>query len=149
MIGNHSVPVIVDAYLKGFRGFDVEKAYNAIKTSLTTPLPKSDWTQYDKYGYFPFDMTVNESVSRTLECCYDDWCAAQLAKALGKEDDYNFFINRSSFYKNLFDPSTGLMAIGVSHSMSSHLLTTALAEETIQKAMHGNIPGTYNMMYKV
>ena len=109
MIGNHSVPVIVDAYLKGFRGFDVEKAYNAIKTSLTTPLPKSDWTQYDKYGYFPFDMTVNESVSRTLECCYDDWCAAQLAKALGKEDDYNFFINRSSFYKNLFDPSTGLM----------------------------------------
>ncbi len=109
MIGNHSVPVIVDAYLKGFRGFDVEKAYNAIKTSLTTPLPKSDWTQYDKYGYFPFDMTVNESVSRTLECCYDDWCAAQLAKALGEEDDYNFFINRSSFYKNLFDPSTGLM----------------------------------------
>ena len=91
MIGNHSVPVIVDAYLKGFRGFDVEKAYNAIKTSLTTPLPKSDWTQYDKYGYFPFDMTVNESVSRTLECCYDDWCAAQLAKALGKEDDYNFY----------------------------------------------------------
>lgn len=109
MIGNHSVPVIVDAYLKGFRGFDVEKTYNAIKISLTTPLPKSDWTQYDKYGYFPFDMTVNESVSRTLECCYDDWCAAQLAKALGKEDDYNFFINRSSFYKNLFDPSTGLM----------------------------------------
>lgn len=109
MIGNHSVPVIVDAYLKGFRGFDVEKAYNAIKTSLTTPHPKSDWTQYDKYGYFPFDMTVNESVSRTLECCYDDWCAAQLAKALGEEDDYNFFINRSSFYKNLFDPSTGLM----------------------------------------
>ena len=109
MIGNHSVPVIVDAYLKGFRGFDAEKAYNAIKTSLTTPLPKSDWTQYDKYGYFPFDMTVNESVSRTLECCYDDWCAAQMAKALGKEDDYKFFINRAGFYKNLFDPSTGLM----------------------------------------
>ena len=109
MIGNHSVPVIVDAYLKGFRGFDVEKAYDAIKTSLTTPLPKSDWTQYDKYGYFPFDMTVNESVSRTLECCYDDWCAALMAKALGKGDDYEFFFNRSTYYKNLFDPSTGLM----------------------------------------
>jgi len=109
MIGNHSVPVIVDAYMKGFRGFDAERAYEAIKTSLTTPLPKSDWTQYDKYGYFPFDMTVNESVSRTLECGYDDWCAAQLAKALGKEEDYEFFINRSNFYKNLFDPSTKLM----------------------------------------
>ncbi len=109
MIGNHSVPVIVDAYLKGFRGFDAERAYEAIKTSLTLPLPKSDWRQYDKYSYFPFDQTVNESVSRTLECCYDDWCAAQLAKALGKQEDYDFFMNRSGFYRNVYDASSGLM----------------------------------------
>lgn len=109
MIGNHAVPVIVDAYLKGFDGFDAERAFEAIKHSLTTPLPKSDWTQYDRYGYFPFDLTVNESVSRTLECCYDDYCAAQMARALGKESDYDFFINRSGFYKNIFDPQTKLM----------------------------------------
>lgn len=109
MIGNHSVPVIVDAYLKGFNGFDAERAYAAIKKSLTTPLPKSDWAQYDKYGYFPFDLTRNESVSRTLECGYDDWCAALFAKALGKSEDYEFFLGRSGFYKNLFDKSTNLM----------------------------------------
>ena len=109
MIGNHSVPVIADAFLKGFTGFDKERAYQAIRTSLTTPLPKSDWTLYDRYGYFPFDYTVNESVSRTLECCYDDWCAAQMAAALGKEEDYMFFINRSTFYKNVFDSKTHFM----------------------------------------
>ncbi len=109
MIGNHSVPVIVDAYLKGFKGFDAERAYYAIKKSLTTNLPKTNCTVYDKYGYYPFDIVKNESVSRTLECSYDDYCAAQFAKALGKESDYQFFINRSTFYKNVFDPSTSLM----------------------------------------
>lgn len=109
MIGNHAVPVIVDAYLKGFRGFDAEKAFAAIKTSLTTNLPKSNWSAYDKYGYMPFDLVPAESVSRTLESCYDDYCAAQMAEALGKTEDYRFFMKRSSFYKNLFDPETKLM----------------------------------------
>ena len=109
MIGNHAVPVIVDAYLKGFRGFDVEKAYSAIRTSLLTNLPKSNWDVYDQYGYLPFDIIKDESVSRTLESCYDDYCAAQLAKALGKEDDYRFFTKRAGYYKNLFDREAGLM----------------------------------------
>ena len=109
MIGNHAVPVIVDAYLKGFRGFDVEKAYYAIRTSLLTNLPKSNWDVYDQYGYLPFDIIKDESVSRTLESCYDDYCAAQLAKALGKEDDYRFFTKRAGYYKNLFDREAGLM----------------------------------------
>ena len=109
MIGNHSVPVIVDAYLKGFRDWDVEKVYEAVKTSLTTPLPKTQCQYYDQYGYYPFDYTVNESVSRTLECCYDDWCAALFAKELGKQEDYEFFLNRSTFWRNVFDARTGLM----------------------------------------
>lgn len=109
MIGNHSVPVIVDAYLKGFRDWDVEKVYEAVKTSLTTPLPKTQCQYYDKYGYYPFDYTVNESVSRTLECCYDDWCAALFAKELGKQEDYEFFLNRSTFWRNVYDSQTGLM----------------------------------------
>jgi predicted alpha-1,2-mannosidase len=109
MIGNHAVPVIVDAYLKGFRGFDAEKAYQAVKTSLTSSHLNSDWETYDKYGYYPFDSVKVESVSRTLESCYDDYCAAQFAKALGKDEDYKFFMKRAGYYRNLFDPATKLM----------------------------------------
>jgi len=109
MIGNHAVPVIVDAYLKGYKGFDAERAYQAIKNSLTHNHLNSDWKTYDKYGYYPYDIVNVESVSRTLESCYDDYCAAQFAKALHKMDDYAFFLKRSLYYKNLFDPETKLM----------------------------------------
>lgn len=109
MIGNHSVPVIVDAYLKGFKGFDAEEAYKAIKESLTINHIHSDWETYNKYGYYPFDIVKAESVSRTLESAYDDYCAAQMAKALGKTEDYKYFMKRASFYKNLFDPESKLM----------------------------------------
>lgn len=115
MIGNHAIPVIVDAYLKGFTGFDAEAAYQAIKSSSTISHKKSDWEVYMKYGYYPFDLVKEESVSRTLESCYDDYCVAQMAKALGKEDDYAYFIKRAGFYKNLFDPQTGLMRGKDSH----------------------------------
>ena len=64
---------------------------------------------YDKYGYYPFDITTVESVSRTLESAYDDYCAAQMAKAMGKDKDYEFFMKRASAYKSLFDPGTKLM----------------------------------------
>jgi predicted alpha-1,2-mannosidase len=110
MIGNHSIPVIVDAYLKGLKGFDAEQAYKAIKTTLTANgNPKYDWEIYNKYGYLPADLVKVESVSRTMEASYDDWCAAQMAKALHKTDDYAYFLKRSGYYANLFDPSTGLM----------------------------------------
>ncbi len=109
MIGNHAVPIIVDAYLKGFRGFDAERAYRAVKTSLTKNHRNSEWDVYNKYGYYPFDLIKTESVSKTLESVYDDYCAAQFAKALGKDEDYKYFTNRSGFYKNLFDPQTRLM----------------------------------------
>lgn len=109
MIGNHSVPVIAEAYLKGFKGFDDEKAFEAIKKSLTVSHRKSDWEIYMKYGYYPFDEVAVESVSRTLESCYDDYCAAMMAKVMGKQNDYHYFLNRSRFYKNLFDPETKLM----------------------------------------
>jgi len=109
MIGNHSVPIIVDAYLKGFKGFDAERAYQAVKTSLTQNHRMSEWDVYNKYGYYPFDLIKTESVSKTLESVYDDYCAAQFAKALNKEEDYKYFMNRSNFYKNLFDSGTKLM----------------------------------------
>jgi len=109
MIGNHAVPVIVDAYLKGFKGFDAERAYKAVKTSLTVNHRNSEWDVYMKYGYYPFDKVTVESVSRTMESVYDDYCAAQFAKALGKTEDYTYFTARSNFYKNLFDPQSKLM----------------------------------------
>lgn len=109
MIANHSVPMIVDAYLKGFEGFDPERAYNEVKKSLTLNHPKSDWTIYDKYGYYPFDLVAVESVSRTLESGFDDYCAGLMAEKLGKERDTQFFRKRAEYYKNLFDPSTNYM----------------------------------------
>lgn len=109
MIGNHAIPVIVDAYLKGYKGFDPERAYEAIRKSSLESHPKSDWETYNQYGYYPFDLIPEESVSRTLESCYDDYCVAQMAKALGKKEDYNFFSKRARAYTSLFDPVTKLM----------------------------------------
>ena len=107
MIANHSVPTVVDACLRNLPGVDPERAYAAVRASLTNSHEKSDWDIYDRYGYYPFDLVREESVSRTLESCYDDWCAAQLAGRLGKAEDYDFFLARSRNYRNLFDPSTG------------------------------------------
>ena len=109
MIANHSIPVVVDAYLKGFRNFDAEAAFQGIKTSLTVNHPKSDWDVYTKYGYLPFDIIKGESVSRVLEYAYDDYCAAQFAKALGKTDDAAYFAKRADYYKNIFCPETKFM----------------------------------------
>jgi predicted alpha-1,2-mannosidase len=110
MIGNHAIPVMVDACLKGIKGFDKQKVFAAIKATLTqNKNPKYKRNLYMHYGYLPSDTVKREAVSRTLEAAYDDWCAAQLAKALHKQPDYNYFIKRSKFYVNLFDKSTNLM----------------------------------------
>jgi predicted alpha-1,2-mannosidase len=110
MIGNHSIPMVVDAYLKGFEGFDAERAYSEIKKSLTEGKHKNaGWEEYDKYGYYPYDLFKVESVSRTLESGFDDYCAAIMAKKLGKTEDYEFFMNRSGFYKNHYDNETKSM----------------------------------------
>ncbi|MBB6109039.1 alpha-1,2-mannosidase, putative [Mucilaginibacter lappiensis] len=110
MIGNHAVPAIVDAALKGIKGFNREQAFAAIKASLTNnKSPKYNWDTYMRYGYLPSDSVKREAVSRTLEAAYDDWCAAQLAKSLHKTADYNYFSKRAHFYNNLFDKSTNLM----------------------------------------
>lgn len=106
MIGNHSIPVIVDAVLKGIAGIDAEKAYEAVRASSLTSHPNSPFDVWEKYGYMPENIQT-QSVSITLEQAYDDWCVAQLAKKLGKEEDYNRFMKRSAYYRNLFNPTTG------------------------------------------
>jgi predicted alpha-1,2-mannosidase len=110
MIGNHAVPIIVDAYKKGIlKEADKERAYQAIKQSLTiNSWQKYNWKIYDQYGYLPADTIFHESVSCTLEATTDDWCAAEMAKSLGYSNDAKFFYNRANFYQNLYDPSTRL-----------------------------------------
>lgn len=107
MIGYHAVSVLADMMVKGVKGFDYERAYQAMKTTAMNPhydcLP-----EYCELGYVPFDKEA-ESVSKTLEYAYDDYCIAQAAKLLGKEDDYAYFMKRSRNYRNLIDPETFYM----------------------------------------
>lgn len=110
MIGNHAVPTVVEAYMKGFRGFDAEHAYQAVKGSLTTNhMRSSQFDILDNYGYYPYDIVERESVSRTMEMCYDDYCASVFADALGHAEDAEFFRKRSENWLNLFDPEAKLV----------------------------------------
>lgn len=113
MIGDHPVDVILDAYQKGIRNFDAEKAYEAVrKNAMETPPAdhpsggRDALEFYLKLGYVPYDKE-RESVSKTLEYAYNDWCVAELAKALGKTADYELFIKKAANYKNIIDTSTG------------------------------------------
>ena len=113
MIGYHSVSVIADAMLKDVQGFDYERAYEAMKTTAMNPnydcLP-----EYAELGWVPFDKE-KESVSKSLEYAYDDYCIAQAAKKLGKTADYEYFLNRALSYQNLIDPQTKYMRGKDSH----------------------------------
>lgn len=105
MIGNHSIPVITDAILKGIPGIDVEKAYEAVYNSSVTSHPNSPFEVWEKYGFMPENIQT-QSVSITLEQAYDDWCVAQLAAKLNKDAGYQRFHKRSEYYRNLFHPKT-------------------------------------------
>jgi len=106
MIGNHAISVIADAYLKGIRGFDADKALEAMIHSANQD--HYGLQVYRDSGYIPGDRE-HESVSKTLEYAYNDWNIAMMAKAMGKDEVYRTFIRRAQFYKNSFDPSTGFM----------------------------------------
>jgi predicted alpha-1,2-mannosidase len=106
MIGNHAIPVIADAYLKGFRGFDAEAIYQAMRD--TSMQDRNFLGEYQKFGYVPSGKD-KQSVSRTLEYVYDDWCVLQMAKALGKTEDVKLFEKRAQNYRNVFDSSVGFM----------------------------------------
>ncbi len=106
MIGIHSISVIADAILKNIKGFDLDKALIAMKNSMEQD--KKELNLYRKYSYIPAGK-VRESVSKTLEYAYDDWCISQVCKYLGNQADYRKYITRAQFYKNIFDPQTHFM----------------------------------------
>lgn len=114
MTGLHVMQFIADCYSKGIRDYDAGKVYEAMKSTMmrdTTGFSMRYFTglmNYKKYGYVPADLEM-EATARTLDYAYNDWGIAQMAKMLGKTDDYHYFIKRAESYKNVFDPSTGFM----------------------------------------
>lgn len=104
MIGFHSVSVIADAMAKGIRGFDTTLMYEAVKAAAN--YTAHGIPAFNKNGFLQID-DENESVSKSLEYAYDNWCVAQLAKTMGLTGDVNLYLQRSQAYKNLFDATTG------------------------------------------
>lgn len=117
MVGNHAIPVIVDAWLKGIRptGFSDEEIYQAIKNSALLPHYRTHTELINKFGYIPYDISISkfddrrETVSRLLENIFDDYCVGIMAAKLGYEDDREFFFNRSKYYMNVYDKISGFM----------------------------------------
>jgi predicted alpha-1,2-mannosidase len=114
MIGLPSIPVMTDWYFKKIRKFDADIAYEAMKVSIMrdtigyTMRYFEGLVNYKKFGYVPADLEA-EATARTLEYAYDDWCMAQISKALDKNNDFQYFSNRSMNYKNVFDKNKGFM----------------------------------------
>jgi len=116
MVASHAIPLIVSAYQKGIRDFDVETAWEAMLHQQTVPGIKKypcggavgniELEPYMKLGYVPIEYRF---VSNTLEYAYDDWCVAQMAASLKKKDEFNTFIKRAHNYQNMFDPETKFM----------------------------------------
>lgn len=114
MVGNNSASVVSDAYIKGMRGYDINTLWAAVKNGADNEGPegtgRTGVKYYNKLGYVPYDVKINENAARTLEYSYDDFAIYQLGKALGKPaSEIEIFKKRAMNYKNLFDPASGLM----------------------------------------
>ncbi|MCD7899474.1 MAG: GH92 family glycosyl hydrolase [Bacteroides sp.] len=106
MVGNPGIPVVADAILKGFGGFDKELAYEAMKNSAM--LDERGLKYLKEYGYIPYDKE-SEGLSKCMEYAIADWALSQVAKEMGKMEDYEYFLNRSKAYKHYFDKQTGFV----------------------------------------
>ena len=116
MVGNNSASIVADAYLKGLRGYDIDKLWEAVVHGTTAVHPQVKSTgrlgheYYNELGYIPYDVNIHENVARTLEYAYDDWCIYRLGKALGKpESEIAVYAQRAMNYRNVFDAETKLM----------------------------------------
>ena len=116
MVGNNSASIVADAYLKGLRGYDIDKLWEAVVHGTTAVHPQVKSTgrlgheYYNQLGYIPYDVNIRENVARTLEYAYDDWCIYRLGKALGKpESEIGIYAQRAMNYRNVFDAESKLM----------------------------------------
>jgi len=117
MVGNNSASVVAEAWLKGIRGYDIEKLWEAVVHGAHSMCEQAHstgrcgWEYYDRLGYVPCDAGINESAARTLEYAYDDWCIWQLGKALGKpETEIASYEKASQNYRKLYRSDVGLMS---------------------------------------
>ena len=109
MIGNHAIPVIVDAYNKGFNGFNADEAMDEMIHSTSKNHFNSNWKLLNQFGYYPYDSLDNESVSITLEHGVDDYCVAIMAHKMGRNNVADSYFKRALYYQNIYDPVTKLM----------------------------------------
>lgn len=116
MVGNNSASVLVDAYMKGVRVEEVESLYKGLLHGTENVHPEVSSTgrlgykYYNRLGYIPYDVNINENAARTLEYAYDDWCIYRLAKELKRpQEEITLFAKRALNYKNLFDTESKLM----------------------------------------
>ena len=115
MVGNNSASVVADAYIKGMRGYDIEKLYEALTHGANNEGPiqavgRAGVKYYNDLGYVPYDVKIDENAARTLEYAYDDFTIYQLGRALNKpKSETSIYAKRAMNYKNLFDPASGLM----------------------------------------
>ncbi len=116
MVGNNSASVVADAYLKGLRGYDIETLWEAVNKDANSVHPQVSSTgrlgyeYYNKLGYVPYNVGIQENAARTLEYAFDDWSIYKLGQALGKsKKELAIFAKRAMNYKNLFDPEHKLM----------------------------------------
>ncbi|MDE6324567.1 MAG: GH92 family glycosyl hydrolase, partial [Duncaniella sp.] len=116
MVGNNSASIVADAYLSGLRGYDIETLWKAVTSGAHKVHPEIKSTgrlgheYYDRLGYVPYNVGINESAARTLEYAYDDWCIYRLGQALGKsKKELAPYRKAAMNYRNLFDPEHCLM----------------------------------------
>jgi predicted alpha-1,2-mannosidase len=116
MVGNNSASILTDAYIKGIKVEDTKTLYEGLVHGTQNVHPTASSTgrlgyeYYNKLGYIPYDVKINENAARTLEYAYDDWCIYQIAKALGRpKKELKIYADRAMNYKNLFDKETNLM----------------------------------------
>ncbi len=116
MVGNNSASVVADAYLKGLRNYDIETLWEAVKHGANAAHPtvgatgRKGYEYYNKLGYVPYNVGINENAARTLEYAYDDWCIYKLGQALGNpQKEINIYARRAMNYRNLYDPTHKLM----------------------------------------
>ena len=117
MIGNNSASVVADAYLKGLTKVDADKMFDGLLHGANAVHPtvsstgRLGYDYYNRLGYVPYNVGINENAARTLEYAYDDWCIYQMGKALGRpESEIAVYKERAGNYRNLFNPATNLMA---------------------------------------
>lgn len=154
MVGNNSASILVDAYMKGVKVDDLETLYKGLISGTESVHPKIGSTRrlgfdyYNKLGYVPYDVNINENAARTLEYAYNDWCIWKLAKDLGRpKKEVDVFAKRAMNYKNLFDKESKLMRgkneDGTFQSPFSPLKWGGMPS---QKGTAGTIPGLSSMI---